>query len=145
MGLFDKMMGYGSVDSSNAVLKTISPYIIEGEDIIKVFTFFRDSIVISTEGLYLVDVQGITGKKVEVKFFPAKGVKYVSFESASTFDYDVDIKIGVDGNSTTNGSGMQVSVPIAFKVPKAQHNEAQEVVKLIKYYHICNRKGTQRV
>ena len=66
------------------------------------FTFVRDSIVLTELWYIYLDVQGLSGKKVEVKFFPGKNIKSISFESASTFDLDVDIKISVDGNSAIN-------------------------------------------
>ncbi|WP_157944498.1 PH domain-containing protein [Methanobrevibacter oralis] len=37
------------------------------EEIIQSFTFFRDSIVLTTLGIYVIAVQGLTDKKVEVK------------------------------------------------------------------------------
>ena len=62
--------------------------------------------------------------------------KSISFESASTFDLDVDIKISVDGNTAVNQHGMHHNVPISFKVPKKQAEEAREIVKLVKKYYL---------
>ena len=61
----------------------------------------------------------------------------ISFESASTFDLDVDIKISVDGNSAINQNGIPYNVPISFKVPKKQAQEAREIVKLVKKHYLC--------
>ena len=74
---------------------------------------------------------------LEVKFFPGKNIKSISFESASTFDLDVDIKISVDGNSAINQNGIPYNAPISFKVPKKQAQEAREIVKLVKKHYLC--------
>lgn len=134
MSLFNKLAGYGSMD--NSFEKKLADYMIDGEEIIMGFTFIRDSIVLSNYGIYMMDVQGITGKKIEVKFFPGKNVKSISFESASTFDLDVDIKIGVDGNSVVGQNGIHYNAPISFKVPKQQSEEAKQIVKLVKQYYL---------
>lgn len=134
MAFFNKLAGYGSIDSSAG--NKIKDYLIDGEEIIQAFTFIRDSIILTNYGIYLVDVQGVSGKKVEVKFFPSKNVKSISFESASTFDLDVDIKIGVDGNTVISQSGIPHNAPISFKVPKAQAEEASGIVKLVKTHYL---------
>ncbi|CEP80381.1 PH domain-containing protein [Paraclostridium sordellii] len=134
MAFFNKLAGYGSIDNSAG--DRIKDYLIDGEEVIQAFTFIRDSIILSNYGIYLVDVQGVSGKKVEVKFFPSKNVKSISFESASTFDLDVDIKIGVDGNSTMGQNGIPYNAPISFKVPKTQAQEAKQIVKLIKKHYL---------
>lgn len=84
----------------------------------------------------MIDVQGVSGKKVEVKFYPKKVIKTVSFETAGTLDVDVDIKIGVDGNVPSVGNP-SVSMPISFKVGKSQSEEAKQIVKLVKKYYLC--------
>lgn len=134
MSLFNKLAGYGSMD--NSFEKKLADYMIDGEEIIMGFTFIRDSIVLTNYGIYMMDVQGITGKKIEVKFFPGKNVKSISFESASTFDLDVDIKIGVDGNSVVGQNGIPYNAPISFKVPKQQSEEAKQIVKLVKQCYL---------
>ncbi|WP_368240502.1 PH domain-containing protein, partial [Clostridium paraputrificum] len=72
-----------------------------------------------------------------VKFFPAKNIKSVTYETAGNFDLDVDVKIGVDGNTVMATSGAFYSAPISFKVPKKQANEAKEIIKLVKQNYLC--------
>ena len=135
MSFFNKIAGYGSMN--NNIEYQISDYLLDDENVIMAFTFIRDSIVLTNYGIYTLDVQGISGKKVEVKFFPGKNIKSISFESASTFDLDVDIKISVDGNSAINQNGIPYNAPISFKVPKKQAQEAREIVKLVKKHYLC--------
>ncbi|MCR6513835.1 MAG: PH domain-containing protein [Clostridium sp.] len=133
MGLFDKMVGKATV---GADIRPIKDFLLEGEEVIASYQFLRDSIILTNLGIYQVDVQGMTGKKVEVKFFPKKNVKSVTFETAGTFDYDVDIKIGVDGNSAIHSTGVFYNAPISFKVPKSQANQAKEVIGIVKKYYL---------
>ena len=135
MSFFNKIAGYGSIN--NDIENQISDYLLDDENVIMAFTFVRDSVVLTNYGIYTLDVQGLSGKKVEVKFFPGKNIKSISFESASTFDLDVDIKISVDGNSAMNQNGIPYNAPISFKVPKKQAEEAREIVKLVKKHYLC--------
>ena len=134
MSIFNKIAGYGSIN--NNIEHQISDYLLDDENVIMAFTFVRDSIVLTNYGIYTLDVQGVSGKKVEVKFFPGKNIKSISFESASTFDLDVDIKISVDGNSDINQNGIFYKEPISFKVPKKQAQEDRDIVKLVKKHYL---------
>ncbi|MGL5718341.1 MAG: PH domain-containing protein [Paraclostridium sp.] len=134
MSLFNKLAGYGSINKN--IDSQIEDYLLDDENVIMAFTFIRDSIVLTNYGIYTLDVQGGSGKKVEVKFFPGKNIKSISFESASTFDLDVDVKISVDGNSQTGANGIMFNAPISFKVPKNQADEAKQIVKLVKKHYL---------
>ena len=134
MSFFNKIAGYGSIN--NDIENQISDYLLDDENVIMAFTFVRDSVVLTNYGIYTLDVQGLSGKKVEVKFFPGKNIKSISFESASTFDLDVDIKISVDGNSAINQNGIHYNAPISFKEPKKQAQEARDIVKLVKKHYL---------
>lgn len=134
MSLFNKLAGYASMD--NSLEKKLADYMLDDEAIIMGFTFIRDSVVLTNYGIYMIDVQGMSGKKVEIKFFPGKNIKSISFESASTFDLDVDIKIGVDGNTVINNN-VAYNAPISFKVPKSQAEEAKQIVKLVKQNYLA--------
>lgn len=137
MSLFNKVAGYGTLNIDKKLIEKIEPFMLDDESILQAFTFIRDSIVLTNKGLYFIDVQGLTGKKVEVKFFPGKNIKAISFETAGNFDLDVDIKISVDGNTKLLSNGVSYNEPISFKVPKSQSSEAKEIIKLIKE-HLMN-------
>lgn len=134
MGIYDKLTGKATM---GADLKFVEEFFFEGEEVLSSYQFFRDSVVLTSLGIYLVDVQGITGKKVEVKFFPSRNVKSVSYETAGSFDLDVDIKIGVEGNTVMGAQGGYFSAPISFKVPKKQAQQAKEVIALVKKNYLC--------
>ena len=133
MGLFDKVVGHAEVGGDTAI---VDEYLAPGEEIIQSFHFIRDSVILTNYGIYTIDVQGLSGKKVEVKFFPKKTIKPISFESAGSFDLDVDIKIGVSNNPIILVEGGSMNVPISFKVPKAQAEEAKQIVHLVKEHYL---------
>ena len=128
MGIIDQLLGKADTSKTSV---TVQRFLGEGEEILTAFKFFRDEIVVTNRGLFTIDVQGMTGSKKEHKYFPLKGIKYVSYESAGVFDMDADIKIGVDGNSTVV-NGVQHSIPLAFKIPKAQAAEGELFFKVMK-------------
>ena len=133
MGFLDKMAGRAEV---GADLRHVTEYLFEGEEVIQSFQFFRDQIILTNLGIYTVDVQGLSGKKVEVKFFPKNCIKTISYETAGTFDMDVDIKIGVSNNPVILSAGGSVNLPISFKVPSRQANEAKTIIMLVKRYYL---------
>lgn len=134
MGLYSKLTGKATVGADTGKIKE---FLLEDEEIIASYQFIRDSIILSNYGIYMIDVQGMTGKKVEIKFIPKRNVKSVTFETAGTFDLDVDIKIGVDGNTALSSAGIPYSAPISFKVPSAQANEGKKIINQIKKYYLC--------
>lgn len=60
MGLFDAIMGNATAVDDSAIIKE---YLLPDEEIIQAYRFVRDEIVLTTQGVYQVDVQGMTGKK----------------------------------------------------------------------------------
>ena len=135
MGLHDKLTGKATV---GADLSYVQDFFSENEEVVSSYQFIRDSIILTNLGIYMVDVQGVTGKKIEVKFFPKKAIKTVSYETAGNFDLDVDIKIGVEGNTQVTQNGAAYSAPISFKVPKAQAAQAKQVINLVKKNYLCD-------
>ncbi|NMO15093.1 PH domain-containing protein [Pyxidicoccus fallax] len=129
MGLLDRLIGHADVNAKSSY--NLERFLGEGEKMLACFRFARDEIAVTTHGVFTVDVQGIMGSKKEYKYFPLKGVKYVSYESAGTFDADADIKIGLDGN-TELVNNVPVSKPLSFKIPKAQAAEGERFFKLLK-------------
>ena len=133
MGLISKVAGHADIGEE---IKEIDGYLSSNEEIIQTFKFLRDAIILTNFGIYVIDVESISGKKKEIKFFPKKTIKTIAFETAGTFDIDVDIKIGVDNNYIILEEGKQVKVPISFKVPSSQTKEAKEIIKLVKEYYL---------
>ncbi len=70
-----------------------------GEQMLHAFKFVRDQIFFTSKRIITVNVQGMTGKKVEVASIPYRAVTGFSVETAGSFDLDADIKIHVSGRA----------------------------------------------
>lgn len=127
--MFDKLMGKAAIVTESSY--GIERFLDEDEQIIQIFKFIRDEVIITSKGIFNIDAQGITGKKVEYKFFPKKALKYVSIETAGTLDRDFDLKIGVEGNTVIT-QNTSFSAPIALKVHKNDTEMGFALYKMIK-------------
>lgn len=72
-------------------------FLLDSEEILKAYTHMRDKVVFTTHRIICYDVQGLTGKKKEIKFFPYSTISAFSIETAGSFDGDGDFKIWVSG------------------------------------------------
>ncbi len=71
--------------------------LIQGEVLLAAFRTIRDSILLTDLRLIHIDVQGLTGSKVDHQSIPWRSVVRFSVETAGTFDLDCDLKIWVSG------------------------------------------------
>lgn len=53
----------------------------------------RDSLIMTTKRILMIDVQGFTGRRIEYKSVPYTSVRAFSVESAGTFDTDAELLI----------------------------------------------------
>ncbi|MBA4299087.1 PH domain-containing protein [Algoriphagus alkaliphilus] len=64
------------------------------------FQLFRDTFIFTNKRLILIDVQGVTGSKVEYKSMPYKSITRFSLETAGTFELDAALKIWFSSEAT---------------------------------------------
>lgn len=67
--------------------------LVKGEKAIAAYKTFRDSAVFTNKRLIIRDVQGVTGKKVEVFSLPYSSVIMWSSENAGHIDINSEIEI----------------------------------------------------
>ena len=68
--------------------------------------------------LILIDIQGVTGSKVEYKSLPYKHISRFSLETAGTFELDAELKIWISSeNSPTVSKKFNKSIDV-YKVQK---------------------------
>ncbi|MBD8553188.1 PH domain-containing protein [Rhizobium sp. CFBP 8762] len=99
MGIFDGLMGHGSVVNPADLAKRLDGVLIEGETVQLAFKVIRDFMVFTQSRVILVDIQGITGSKVDYQSIPYRAITRFSVETAGTFDLDSELKIWVSGNA----------------------------------------------
>ena len=99
MGLLNKILGNASKVSTEQLNIKYSRLLIEGEQIELGFKLFRDVFMFTNKRLVLVDVQGLTGSKIEYKSMPYKSISRFSLETSGTFDLDAELKIWISSEN----------------------------------------------
>ena len=97
MGLFDAILGNASEVDLKKVQAEYEELMIPDEKIEQVYKLIRDLLVFTNKRLLLIDIQGITGKKIEYHSIPYKSIYHFSIESAGNFDLDAELKIWIAG------------------------------------------------
>lgn len=100
MGFLDGLLGNASEMNLDEVNKEFSKVLAKEERIEKAYKLIRDLFIFTDKRLILVDKQGLTGKKVELRSIPYKSVTQFSIETAGHFDLDAELKIWVSGSAT---------------------------------------------
>lgn len=99
MGLLNKLIGNASEVSSEKLTQKYSRLLLENEEVELGFKLLRDTFMFTNKRLILIDVQGITGSKVEYKSLPYKNISRFSLETAGTFDLDAELKIWISSEN----------------------------------------------
>lgn len=104
MGLLNKLLGNASEVSSEKLNEKYGRLLTDNEDIELGFKLLRDTFMFTNKRLILIDVQGITGSKVEYKSMPYKSISRFSLETSGTFDLDAELKIWISSEDTPSVS-----------------------------------------
>lgn len=93
--------------------------LLPDEEVLAAFRTIRDSVLLTDRRLLYVNVQGLTGSKVEYLSVPWRSVVRFSVESAGTIDLDADMKVWVSG----------AAAPIEVKVSrKSDPHRVQQIM-----------------
>jgi hypothetical protein len=95
MGLLSSVLGNAGAVNSQALNEKYGKLLTENEVIEVGFNVFRDKFIFTDKRLILVDVQGITGKKVSFVSVPYGKITKFSIETAGHLDLDAELKIWV--------------------------------------------------
>lgn len=99
MGLLNKILGNASEVSTEQLTTKYGRLLIKNEQIELGFMLFRDVFMFTNRRLILIDVQGLTGSKVEYKSMPYKNISRFSLETAGTLDLDAELKIWISSEN----------------------------------------------
>jgi len=99
MGLFNKILGNASEVSVEKLMEKYGRLLSDNEQIELGFQLIRDTFMFTNKRLILIDVQGLTGSKMEYKSFPYKSISRFSLETAGTFDLEAELKIWISSES----------------------------------------------
>lgn len=99
MGLLNRLIGNASAVSKEELTKKYNRLLIDDEAVDFGFKLLRDTFIFTSKRLILIDVQGLTGSKIEYKSLPYKSISRFSLETTGTFDLDAELKIWVSSES----------------------------------------------
>ncbi len=78
----------------------VNELLVENEKVDFAFSSIRDKLVLTNKRIISVNVQGITGKKVDFSSIPYSNIQAFSIESAGTLDLDAELDITISGLGT---------------------------------------------
>ncbi|WP_228853299.1 PH domain-containing protein [Aegicerativicinus sediminis] len=104
MRLLNKLLGNSSAVSAEQLTAKYQQLLLEEEVIELGFSLLRDVFMFTNKRLILVDIQGLTGSKIEYKSMPYKSISRFSLETAGTFDLDAELKIWISSEYTPSVS-----------------------------------------
>ena len=118
MSILNKLLGNASIVSPEELTKKYEKLLIKSELVELGFKLFRDVFMFTNKRLIIIDVQGLTGSKVEYRSMPYKNISRFSLETAGTFDLDAELKIWISGeNSPTVSKKFNKSIDV-YEVQK---------------------------
>jgi hypothetical protein len=97
MGFFSAFLGNAGAVSQEELTQKYAQILIDGEEIELGFKLIRDTFIFTNKRLILIDIQGLTGSKIEYKSVTYKSITRFSIETAGTFDLDAELKIWISG------------------------------------------------
>ncbi|SCX88910.1 PH domain-containing protein [Nonlabens sp. Hel1_33_55] len=118
MSFIDKMLGNAGEVSNEELLNEYGHLLIENEAVEMGFVLFRDVFLFTTKRLILIDKQGLTGKKMDMKSMPYKSISRFSLETAGTFDRDAELKIWISSENLPSVSKKFSKAVDVYKVQR---------------------------
>lgn len=94
------------IDFANGTIVKLSPsqpgadvasMLVGGEEIYRSFKGSRDSVHFTSKRIICINVQGITGKKMDYSSLPYSKIQAWSVETAGTFDRDCELEVWFSG------------------------------------------------
>ena len=107
--------------SINDVRPEVQALMLDDEQILHAFKTVRDQVVFTTKRVFVINVQGLTGKKVSYFSYPYSKVQFYGIETAGLLDIDSELILAF-----SNGTKLQLE----FK----SNVDIQEISKTISQY-----------
>ena len=100
MGLLSSLLGNAGAIENSVIQKKYGKLLIDSEEVIAGFKIIRDTFIFTNKRLIIVDVQGLTGSKIEYFSVLYKSITRFSVETAGSFDLDAELKIWISGEQS---------------------------------------------
>lgn len=86
--------------SLNDIRKEVYDLLINGEQPVAAFKTARDQVIFTTKRIFVVNVQGITGKKTSYFSYPYSKVQFFGVETAGVLDIDCELILAFSNRTT---------------------------------------------
>ena len=104
MSILSSLLGNAGAIETEKLQEKYGKLLIPSEEIEAGFKIIRDTFIFTNKRLILVDVQGLTGSKIEYFSVLYKSITRFSVETAGSFDLDAELKIWISGEQTPSVS-----------------------------------------
>lgn len=81
----------------NAFDSEVAPLLVAGEELIATYKTVRDGVVFSNKRIFVINVQGMTGKKKDITSLPYSKIQAFSTETAGILDADSELELWFSG------------------------------------------------
>ena len=85
--------------SIKEIRNEIYDLLVDDEHPISAFKTIRDQVVFTTKRVFVINVQGITGKKIAYFSYPYSKVQYFGIETAGVLDIDSELFLMLDNGA----------------------------------------------
>lgn len=97
--LDSNFMNLKAIDK-NEIRKELTDLLVEKEIILSAFKTIRDQVIFTNKRVFVVNVQGITGKKTSYFSYPYSKVQYYGIETAGLLDIDSELILKFNDGTT---------------------------------------------
>ena len=73
------------------VRQEVPALLTQNEEIVSAFQTVRDQVIFTNKRIFVVNVQGITGKKTSYYSYPYSKIQYFGIETAGVLDIDSEL------------------------------------------------------
>lgn len=99
MGILSGLLGNAGVVDADKLQSEYGDLLTENEAIEIGFKVIRDTFIFTNKRLILVDVQGLTGKKIQYLSIPYGKISKYSIETSGRFDLDAELKLWIGSDN----------------------------------------------
>lgn len=77
--------------SSSEIRPEVAQLLVQGEGLVAAFKTIRDQVIFTNKRIFVINVQGITGKKTAYFSYPYSKIQYFGVETAGVLDLDSEL------------------------------------------------------
>jgi hypothetical protein len=100
MSILSSLLGNAGAIEKEKLQADYGKLLIPSETLEAGFKIIRDTFIFTNKRLIIIDVQGLTGRKIEYFSVLYKSISRFSVETAGSFDLDAELKIWISGEQS---------------------------------------------